>query len=96
MQDELVDSLSEADGIFVSPVIDAGKVPEGQLLDVEAVVREIGQSGRMAFTEPAADAIVERLQSLAEPGDVVVVLSNGGFDGIHAKLLEALRQGADQ
>ncbi len=96
MQNELVDALSGADGIFVCPVIDAGKVPEGQLLDVEAVVRAIGQSGRMAFTEPGADAIVERLQSLAEPGDVVVVLSNGGFDGIHAKLLGALRQGEDQ
>jgi UDP-N-acetylmuramate-alanine ligase len=33
------------------------------------------------------------LQSLAQPGDVVVVLSNGGFDRIHTKLLEALGEG---
>jgi UDP-N-acetylmuramate: L-alanyl-gamma-D-glutamyl-meso-diaminopimelate ligase len=96
MQDELVGALSGADGIFVCPVADAGKVPEEELLDVEEVVRAIGAGGRMAFTEPGADAIVARLKSLAEPGDVVVVLSNGGFDGIHAKLLEALRERAGE
>lgn len=96
MQDELVGALSGADGIFVCAIADAGKVPEEELLDVEEVVRAIGAGGRMAFTEPGADAIVARLKSLAEPGDVVVVLSNGGFDGIHAKLLEALRERAGE
>ena len=95
MQDELADSLSVADGVFVCPVMDCGKVPAGQLLDVEAVVRALGEMGRMAFVEPGADAIVTKLKSLAEPGDVVVVLSNGGFDGIHVKLLEALSAGKE-
>jgi len=93
MQDELADSLSVADGVFVCPVTDCGKVPAGQLLNVEAVVGALGEMGRMAFVEPGADAIVTKFKSLAEPGDVVVVLSNGGFDGIHVKLLEALSAG---
>ena len=96
MQDELVNALSAADGIFVCAIADTEKVPEGQLLDVEAVVTELGVRGRMAFSEPDAGAIVTRLQTLAEPGDVVVVLSNGGFEGIHTKLLEALREGREE
>jgi UDP-N-acetylmuramate: L-alanyl-gamma-D-glutamyl-meso-diaminopimelate ligase len=36
------------------------------------------------------DAIIARLKPLAKEGDVVIVFSNGGFDGIHAKLLERL------
>ncbi|MFP6875044.1 MAG: UDP-N-acetylmuramate:L-alanyl-gamma-D-glutamyl-meso-diaminopimelate ligase [Verrucomicrobiales bacterium] len=93
MQEELVDSLSVADGIFVCAITDTEKVPEEQLLDVEAVVEALGARGRMAFSEPDAGAIAARLQTLAKPGDVVVVLSNGDFEGIHTKLLEALREG---
>ncbi|MED5585882.1 MAG: UDP-N-acetylmuramate:L-alanyl-gamma-D-glutamyl-meso-diaminopimelate ligase [Verrucomicrobiota bacterium] len=90
MQDELVEALSMADGVFVCPVTDSGKVPEGQLLDVGAVVEALAGKGRQAFMEPGAEAIVTKLKSLAEAGDTVVVLSNGGFDGIHVKLLQAL------
>ena len=93
MQDELIEALSAADGVFVCPVTDSGKVPEGQLLDVDAVVEALIEKGREAFVEPGADAIVTRLKSLAEDGDTVVVLSNGGFDGIHVKLLQALGEG---
>ena len=51
---------------------------------------DIAAAGKPAFYEPTADDIVERLQPLAKSGDVVVVFSNGGFDGIHQKLLERL------
>ena len=90
-----MEALSAADGVFVCPVTDSGKVPEGQLLDVKAVVEALIEKGREAFVEPGADSIVTRLKSLAEDGDTVVVLSNGGFDGIHVKLLQALGEGME-
>ena len=41
--------------------------------------------GRPAFYEPDADAIVDRLVPLLQPDDVVVIFSNGGFDGYPRK-----------
>lgn len=90
MQDELAQALAEADGVLVCAVPNADKVPDGQLLDVDAVVASISSGDKQAFHEPDADAIVARLVPLVKTGDVIVVLSNGGFGGIHGKLLEAL------
>ena len=49
-------------------------------------------AGKPAFYEPTAAAILKRLVPLLQPNDVVTIFSNGGFDGIHARLLEALQQ----
>ena len=46
----------------------------------------------MAFYEGDAGAIVARIVPLLRPNDVVVIFSNGGFDGIHEKLLARLRE----
>jgi UDP-N-acetylmuramate: L-alanyl-gamma-D-glutamyl-meso-diaminopimelate ligase len=53
-------------------------------------VADIAATGKPAFYEPTADDIVAHLAPLAREGDVVAVFSNGGFDGIHQKLLERL------
>ena len=53
-------------------------------------MEEIAASGRPAFYEPDAAHIVDRLVPLLQPDDVVAVFSNGGFDGIHEKILERL------
>jgi UDP-N-acetylmuramate: L-alanyl-gamma-D-glutamyl-meso-diaminopimelate ligase len=50
-------------------------------------VADIAARGIPAYYEPDADAIVARLKPLLRPGDVVIVFSNGGFGGIHQKLL---------
>ena len=60
-------------------------------LNPEAVVESISEAGRMAFYERDADAILDRLVPMLQPNDVVTIFSNGGFDGIHGKLLERLR-----
>ena len=44
-----------------------------------------------AFVAQDLDKLVERLVNDARPGDRVLVMSNGGFGGIHEKLLAALR-----
>ena len=46
------------------------------------------RQGKPAFYEPDVDAIIARLKPLAREGDVVVILSNGGFGGIHERLLQ--------
>jgi UDP-N-acetylmuramate: L-alanyl-gamma-D-glutamyl-meso-diaminopimelate ligase len=91
MQKELTAALREADGSIIAAVNHPEKVPAGQLLDVDAVAAELSAAGRQAFHEPDVDAIITRLKPLAKSGDVVVVFSNGGFDGIHQKLMDRLK-----
>ena len=64
---------------------------EQERLNPTAVVQAITDSGRPAFYEEGADAIVARIVPLLQPKDVVVVFSNGGFDNIHEKLLARLK-----
>jgi UDP-N-acetylmuramate: L-alanyl-gamma-D-glutamyl-meso-diaminopimelate ligase len=89
-QDELPKALMQADGVFISKVARLDQIPEDQRLNPEAVVKTIAESDRPAFYEPDAAHIIERLVPMLRETDVVVVFSNGGFDGIHTKLLTAL------
>jgi len=89
-QQELPDALKLADGVFISQVARLEQIPEADRLNPEAVVAAIAESGRPAYYEPDVPHIVERLVPLLKPKDIVAVFSNGGFDGIHEKLLAAL------
>ncbi len=89
-QQMLPDALSHADAVCISAVENLEKVPVEKRLDPEQVMEDLRKLGKPAFYEPDADAIVERLKAEAQDGDVIIVFSNGGFDGIHDKLLAAL------
>ena len=91
LQSELEDSLSQADGVIISEVPNPEKVPDGELLDVESVIENLSSKGKEAFIGLSSDDIVNKLIPLTSSGDTIVVLSNGGFGGIHEKLLEALK-----
>jgi UDP-N-acetylmuramate: L-alanyl-gamma-D-glutamyl-meso-diaminopimelate ligase len=87
-QRELAASLALADGVLVAAIPDAQKVPEGDRLDLDQLADDVRSNGGIpCFIEPDATAIVARLTPLVRAGDVVAVFSNGGFDGIHEKLL---------
>jgi UDP-N-acetylmuramate: L-alanyl-gamma-D-glutamyl-meso-diaminopimelate ligase len=90
-QQQLPDALSLADGVFISEVARLEQIPEGERLHPEGVVEAIVKSGRPAFYEKNAEAIIERLVPMVQQNDVVAIFSNGGFDRIHEKLLERLR-----
>lgn len=90
-QDQLAAAFEHSDGVVMARVAKLEQIPEAERLNPEKVVEGIRATGRPAFYEDGTDAIVERARSLAGPGDMVVVFSNGGFDGIHTKLLERLK-----
>ena len=94
-QRELVESLALADQVVVASVFfkatDALK-PE-ERLDVERVVGELNERGVAARQLPDVAAIVEYVAAQAAAGDVLAILSNGGFGGIYEKLPAALEQG---
>ena len=91
-QEQLPEALEGADGVFISQVARLEQIPANQRLKPERVVAAIAKTGRPAFYEQNADAIVDRIVPMLRPEDVVVVFSNGGFDNIHEKLLARLRE----
>ena len=81
---------SGADEIVIAQVF-RSTLPEGERLSVDDLVRDVRGAGRTIRHIAGVPAIVDVVAAEAREGDVVVVMSNGGFDGIHEKLLAALR-----
>ena len=89
-QKELADNLAKADVAVVAAVPDPEKVEESDRLDPEKLMADIRAAGTDSHYCADVDAIVKLVASEAKEGDTVAVLSNGGFDGIHQKLLDSL------
>jgi UDP-N-acetylmuramate: L-alanyl-gamma-D-glutamyl-meso-diaminopimelate ligase len=90
-QESLPEALKVADGVFIAQVAKIEQIAESERLNPETVVNQIAKSGRPAFYEKDADAIVDRIVPMLQPNDIVAVFSNGGFDNIHEKLLQKLK-----
>ncbi|MFN2597683.1 MAG: UDP-N-acetylmuramate:L-alanyl-gamma-D-glutamyl-meso-diaminopimelate ligase [Pyrinomonadaceae bacterium] len=91
-QKEYVAAFGSADYVVVATVFDREKGSiYGRLLNTDELVAEINHAGTRAFCLDGADAIVAHLAPELRPGDTVAVMSNGGFGGLHDKLLGALR-----
>ena len=91
---ELIESLSLADRVVLAGVFKQESIPEDERLHPETVVSELKRVGKNAMLLPNADAIVETIVPELRAGDVVAILSNGGFDGIYEKLPQRLEQRA--
>jgi UDP-N-acetylmuramate: L-alanyl-gamma-D-glutamyl-meso-diaminopimelate ligase len=96
---ELVDSLALADQVVVASVFRADAIPEAQRLSPANLVEGLVRSGKPARELADADAIVKTIAPELRSGDVVAILSNGGFGGIYEKLpyrLKSLYEVASQ
>jgi UDP-N-acetylmuramate: L-alanyl-gamma-D-glutamyl-meso-diaminopimelate ligase len=89
-QDDFAQAFDAADLVVLAAAHLPEKVPVGQRLSEEDLVQAMQARGRTAELIPTVDGIVARLVPSLQAGDRVVVLSNGGFGGIHQKLLNAL------
>jgi UDP-N-acetylmuramate: L-alanyl-gamma-D-glutamyl-meso-diaminopimelate ligase len=72
-------------------VFKSDSIPEAERLDLSSVISAIQGEGRRARIVPEVDAIVQLVAPEMQRGDVVAILSNGGFGGIYEKLPERLR-----
>ena len=89
-QEDFARAFQDADQVLVAAAHMPGKVPEGQRISERELVRAIAELGRDARYVASVDEIVAHLGRDLREGDRVVILSNGGFGGIHEKLLSAL------
>jgi UDP-N-acetylmuramate: L-alanyl-gamma-D-glutamyl-meso-diaminopimelate ligase len=91
-QDDYARAFTPADYVVIASVFDSEKATEkGRVLDTDKLMEDIAVGGKPAFRIEGADEIVRHLAPILREGDVVAIMSNGGFGGIHEKLLDALR-----
>jgi len=89
---DLVSSLRLADHVMLAGVYQQERIPEAERLHPEEVVDALNEAGTPAELHPDADSIVASLAPQLARGDVVAILSNGGFDDIYHKLPARLRE----
>ncbi len=89
-QEGFAQAFTVADDVIVSAAHLPGKVPAALRLSEAQLVEAIRSAGGRARLVPQVEEIVKDLAAAARPKDVVAVLSNGGFGGIHGRLLAAL------
>ncbi|MEO6237141.1 MAG: UDP-N-acetylmuramate:L-alanyl-gamma-D-glutamyl-meso-diaminopimelate ligase [Vicinamibacterales bacterium] len=88
-QHEFARALAHADRI-VLPAIFRSTLPDDQRLSAEQLIADLKASGKDARYIPRVDDIVTTVARDARDGDLIVIMSNGGFDDIHRKLLTAI------
>jgi UDP-N-acetylmuramate: L-alanyl-gamma-D-glutamyl-meso-diaminopimelate ligase len=85
-QNDLAESLALADEIVIANVFKSDSIAESERLDIQAVAAQVAQSGHHARLIADVDGIVRIAAPEMRSGDVVAILSNGGFGGIYEKL----------
>ncbi len=89
-QHEIAEALSVADLIALPALYRPEKVPDGERLDVGLLVEELRARGRLAWNPGTVDGIIDTVRTEARPGDLILIMSNGGFGGIYEKLPKSL------
>ncbi len=90
-QAELSAAFADADAVVIAQIARLELLQPSERLDPVRLMQDLKASGKVSAYLPDADAIVDHIAKGAEGGDVVCVFSNGGFGGIHGKLLERLK-----
>jgi UDP-N-acetylmuramate: L-alanyl-gamma-D-glutamyl-meso-diaminopimelate ligase len=92
-QSEYPKSFAAADVVVIANVFDIEKVKErGAMLSTAQLIEDIARQNKPAIALTGVDEILNYLISELRTGDIVAIMSNGGFGGIHEKLLAALKE----
>ncbi|MFT6143229.1 MAG: UDP-N-acetylmuramate: L-alanyl-gamma-D-glutamyl-meso-diaminopimelate ligase [Myxococcota bacterium] len=91
-QTEYARSFGDADRVVIARPYDQSGIPEDERFSSDQLVRDLADRGIDAMELDGAEAITAVVAAQAQPHDVIAVLSNGGFGGLHKSLLERLEQ----
>ncbi|MEK7355291.1 MAG: cyanophycin synthetase, partial [Bdellovibrionota bacterium] len=89
-QKDYADALGIAHAVVMPQPFNQSSIPEDQRFSSDLLLGELKAKGVDASVETDVDAIVATLKRKAKPGDVILIMSNGGFGGIYEKLLKEL------
>ena len=93
-QNELAQSLSAADGLYITEVARKDQLDPQTCLNPQKIAEDVRQAGREAYFLPGPDEILQDLMPRLKSGDVVAVFTNGSFGGLVGKLAESLKKSA--
>ncbi len=91
-QQELTDAFSESDMTLFGAIAREDLLQPSERLDLNSIVKTIQAQGKIAKMMPDANSMAAEVAAHARSGDVVAILSNGAFGGVHAKILTALSE----
>jgi UDP-N-acetylmuramate: L-alanyl-gamma-D-glutamyl-meso-diaminopimelate ligase len=89
-QADFAAAFAAADEVLLAPVF-RSTLPEDQRLSIPQLVDDLRAQGKSAHAAASLDAIVATIAREHRAGDLVVMMSNGGFGGIHRRLLQTLQ-----
>ena len=93
-QNELAQSLSAADGLYITEVARKDQLDPQTCLNPQKIAEDVRRAGREAYFLPGPDEIHQDLMPRLKSGDVVAVFTNGSFGGLVGKLAESLKKSA--
>lgn len=96
-QREFGDAFAGASRVYLGPVYfkDSDPIPPNERLDTAALVAAIAAHGAATFACASNEEILQRMLADCSAGDIAVFMSNGPFDGLKNRFLEALRGRGD-
>jgi UDP-N-acetylmuramate: L-alanyl-gamma-D-glutamyl-meso-diaminopimelate ligase len=94
-QADFARAFAAADEVLIAPVF-RSTLPEDERLSVPQLVDDLRQGGQSARAPESLDEIVTTIVREHRPGDLAVLMSNGGFGGIHKRLIAALQADRSQ
>lgn len=95
-QKDYVEAFKASQEVLLAEAYDQGKIEASDRFSVAELVADLSQSGCRAQSFSGADTIVDYLGQNAKTGDVILIMSNGGFDGIYQKLLSRLKDNGNE
>ncbi|MBC7419303.1 MAG: UDP-N-acetylmuramate:L-alanyl-gamma-D-glutamyl-meso-diaminopimelate ligase [Bdellovibrio sp.] len=91
-QKDYVEAFKEAHEILIAEAFDQGKITETDRFSSDELIADLVQLKKSAKLFKNADEIVKDLTARTKKGDVILIMSNGGFDGIYQKLIKSLEE----
>ncbi len=89
-QEEFAKSFGAADTAIIAPVFEPDRLAQEVRLNPQKLIEQIGSNGTPAHYFQSNEEVIEFVIKSARPGDKLILMSNGAFDGIHEKILDRL------
>ncbi len=91
-QKDYITSFKDADKVVVAEVLNSTAIHPEDLFSPLSLVDDLKVAGKDAYYIPRVDQIVAEVSSSVKSGDVILIMSNGGFDAIHEKFVVNLNK----
>lgn len=91
-QQDITRALGQADCVAVASLFKPERVPDGERLNLQLLVKNLRDEGLRAWNPETVEGIIEKVCEEIHPGDIIVIMSNGGFGDIYSRLPAALER----